>query len=69
MVRAFDRAKTVALREINLNVVTGLCEFEIPFVIMEIPAVFNLLLGKPWIHTVNAIPLFIRNSSLFQGID
>lgn len=56
MVRAFDGTKTSGCREIDLKVLIGPCEFEIPFVVIDIPAVFNLLLGHPWIHTAGAIP-------------
>lgn len=56
MVRAFDGTKTSTNREIDLKVIIGPCEFEIPFVVVEIHGVFNLLLESPWIHSAGAIP-------------
>lgn len=63
MVRAFDGTKTSTYGEIDLKVLVGPCEFEIPFVVIDIPAVFSLLLGRPWIHTTGSIP-----SSLHQRV-
>ena len=38
-------------------------QFVIPFQVLDIPRSFNLLLGRPWIHSVGAIP-----SSLHQMV-
>lgn len=56
IVRALDGAKTVVLGEIDLKGLTGACEFDIPFVLIDIPTVFNLVLGLPWIYTTGALP-------------
>lgn len=63
MVRSFDGTKISACGEIDLNILVGPCEFEDPFVVLDIPTAFNLLLGCPWIHTAEAIP-----SSLHQKV-
>lgn len=60
---AFDGTKTSACGEIDLKVLIGPCEFEISFVVVHIPVVFNVLLGRPWIHSVGAI-----SSSLHQKV-
>lgn len=62
IVQAFDGTKT-SMRENWFKVIIGPCEFEIPFVLVDIPVVFNLLLGRSWIHLAGAIP-----SSLHQKI-
>lgn len=44
MVRAFNGTKTVLLGEIDVRVLIRPCDFEIPFVVVNIPTVFTLLL-------------------------
>lgn len=51
MVIAFGEAKNVALGEIDLKVLIGPCE---PFVVVDIPAIFNLLFGRPWTYNATA---------------
>lgn len=34
----------------------GPCEYKVSLTVVDIPAIFNLLLGWPWIHTAGAIP-------------
>lgn len=51
MVRAFDGTKTSTYGEIDLKATIGPCEFEISFVVVDVPALFNRLLGRPRIHT------------------
>lgn len=46
MVQAFDGTKTLACEKIDLKVTIGPREFKIPFVGVDIPIVFNLLLGR-----------------------
>ncbi|PKI34782.1 hypothetical protein CRG98_044827, partial [Punica granatum] len=41
----------------------GPCSFSITFQVLDIPNAFSLLLGRPWIHSVGAIP-----SSLHQKL-
>lgn len=48
MVWAFDDTKASACREIDLKILVSLYKFEISFVTVDIPVVFNLLLGRPW---------------------
>lgn len=64
MVRTFDGIKKVTPGEIDLKVLIGPCEFEISFVVVDIPAIFNSLLGLLWIHTAKGI-----SSSLHEKID
>lgn len=69
MVRAFDGTKTAALREIDLKLMIGLWKFEIPFVDVDIPTVFNLLLGRPWIHIASAIPSSLHHKVKFISVN
>ena len=62
-VRAFDGSKRGVLGEVELQVEIGPQQFSIPFQVLEIPRSFNLLLGRPWIHSAGAIP-----SSLHQMV-
>lgn len=56
MILIVDDTKTMDLEEMDLKFLTGPWEFEIPFAVVDVLAVFNLLLGRPWIHTVSTIP-------------
>ena len=47
----------------DLEVRIGPQIFIIPFQVLDIPRTFNLLLGRPWIHSAGAIP-----SSLHQKV-
>lgn len=44
-VEAFEGTKTSACREVDLKILVGQCEFEVSFVILDIPVVYKLLLG------------------------
>ena len=62
-VRAFDGSKRDIAGEVDLEVEIGPQTFTIPFQVLDIPRTFNLLLGRPWIHSAGAIP-----SSLHQKV-
>lgn len=49
MVRSFDGTNTSACSKIDLEILIGLCKFDVSFVVVDIPIVFNLLLRQPWI--------------------
>lgn len=55
MVGAFDCTETSANWKKDLKILVGPCEFKVSSVAVDIPTVFNLLLGRPWIHSVGAI--------------
>lgn len=56
MVRTIDVNKTSACGEIDINILVDPREFEVSFVVLDIPTVLNLFLGRPWIHSTGAIP-------------
>lgn len=49
--RAFDGTKISTCDKIDLNILIGPCEFEVSFVVVDIPTIFNLLLRKLRIHS------------------
>lgn len=56
VIRAFDGSKHETLGEVDLNVTIGPVDFSIPFQVMDIHSTYNMLLGRPWIHTAGAVP-------------
>ena len=48
---------------IHLPVKIGPYEFQVTFHILDIPAAYNMLLGRPWIHPTGAVP-----STLHQNV-
>ncbi|CAL1400878.1 unnamed protein product [Linum trigynum] len=63
VVRAFDGTKRKVIGEIELSIQIGPSIFNISFQVMDITPTYNLLLGRPWIHSTRAVP-----SSLHQKV-
>jgi hypothetical protein len=61
IVRAFDGTRREVLGEIDLPVEVGPQVYNINFQVLRIDSPYNLLLGRPWLHTAGAVP-----SSLHQ---
>jgi hypothetical protein len=57
------------MREIDLNVIIGPAEFEVTFQVVDIKSTFNLILGRPWLHTHKVIPSSLHQclKFLFDG--
>nr|XP_025884692.1 uncharacterized protein LOC104646013 [Solanum lycopersicum] len=55
-VRAFDGVQRETLGAVNLTIQMGLTEFEAKFQVLDIDTSYNLLLGRPFIHTAGAFP-------------
>ena len=62
-VRAYDSTRREVLGTLTLDLLIGSITFSTLFQVLRIPTSFNLLLGRPWIHTAGAIP-----SSLHQKV-
>ncbi|RDY04761.1 hypothetical protein CR513_11483, partial [Mucuna pruriens] len=62
-VKAFDGSKREVMGEITLPICIGPITFDITFQVMDIRPTYSCLLGRPWIHAVEAIP-----SSLHQRV-
>lgn len=69
MVQAFGGTKTSACGEIDLKVLICPCEFEISFVVVDVPAVFSLLLAHRYIRLEPFRPVYIMESNLCQAIN
>ncbi|PKI62727.1 hypothetical protein CRG98_016881 [Punica granatum] len=52
-VRAFDGSRREVNGEIDLLIDIGPCSFSVTFQVLDIPNAFSLLLGRPWIHSLN----------------
>ncbi|XP_043687918.1 uncharacterized protein LOC122639153 [Telopea speciosissima] len=62
-VRAYDNMRRNVLGVFLTVIVVGPVEFEVDFQVIDIPATFNMILGRPWLHKTGAI-----SSSLHQKI-
>ncbi|KAJ9167500.1 hypothetical protein P3X46_022148 [Hevea brasiliensis] len=63
VVRAFDGTRREVLGDIDLPLQVGACTFNVTFQVMNIEPAYTMLLGRPWIHSANAVP-----STLHQRI-
>ncbi|XP_071926902.1 uncharacterized protein [Coffea arabica] len=61
IVRGFDGAQREPIGEVDLVVEMGPAQFQIACQVMHFPSVYNVLLGRSWIHKSGAVP-----SSLHQ---
>ena len=55
-VRAYDNTRREVMSTLTLELMIGLVVFHVLFQVLRIPISFNLLLGRPWIHSTGAIP-------------
>ncbi|KAL6315066.1 hypothetical protein AAG906_030919 [Vitis piasezkii] len=62
-VRVYDSTQREVMGTLTIDLLIGPTTFSILFQVLRIPASFNLLLGRPWIHQAGAIP-----SSLHQKV-
>ncbi|XP_071940869.1 uncharacterized protein [Coffea arabica] len=61
IVRGFNGAQREPIGEADLVVEMGPAQFQITCQVMHFPSIYNILLGRPWIHKSGAVP-----SSLHQ---
>ena len=62
-VRAYDGTQRIVMGTLTIHVMIGPVRYFILFQVFRIQSSFNLLLGRPWIHEVGAIP-----SLLYQKV-
>ncbi|XP_042489871.1 uncharacterized protein LOC122069852 [Macadamia integrifolia] len=62
-VRAYDNTRRSVLGIFTVVIVVRPAEFEVDFQVIDIPASFNMILGRPWLHKAGAV-----SSSLHQKI-
>ncbi|XP_040950682.1 uncharacterized protein [Gossypium hirsutum] len=63
VVRAFDGTERKVMGRIDIPLEIGPNTYEVDFLVMDIKPSNNYLLGRPWIHSVGAVP-----SSLHQKL-
>ncbi|XP_070004876.1 uncharacterized protein [Nicotiana sylvestris] len=54
-VKAFDDSQRSIIGEISLCLQMGPTWFNVDFQVIDVPASYNLLLGRPWIHAAGAV--------------
>ncbi|XP_070035316.1 uncharacterized protein [Nicotiana tomentosiformis] len=65
-VRGFDGGGKDSVGDIMLNLSIGPVEFTMEFQVLDVTASYNLLLGRPWIHTAKAIPSSLHQMVKFE---
>ncbi|XP_027060688.1 uncharacterized protein [Coffea arabica] len=61
VVRGFDGSRRESMGEADLVLEIGPAQFQVTCQVMDFSSVYNILLGRPWIHTFNSM-----SSSLHQ---
>ncbi|XP_027157167.1 uncharacterized protein LOC113758581 [Coffea eugenioides] len=69
VVRGFDGAQRESIGEVNLVVEMGPAQFQIACQVMHFPSVYNVLLGRPWIHSSGAVPSSLHQVLKFVAND
>ena len=55
-IRAYDSTQRKVMGTLEIELLIGPTTFVVVFQVLRIPTSFNLLLSRPWIHRVGAIP-------------
>ena len=63
--KAFDNTHHDALGILVIHLVVGPAKFEVAFYIVDVESSFNLLLGSPWLHKHQVIPLTLHRMIKF----
>ena len=62
-IRAYDNSRRPICGTVQLHITTGPIQKLVEFHVVDIKPTFNLLLGRPWLHELGAVP-----SSLHQMV-
>jgi hypothetical protein len=65
VVRAFDGTRREVIGEIELPIEIGPQVYDINFQVLRIDSPYNLLLGRPWLHTAGAVPSSLHQKMKF----
>nr|CAN69270.1 hypothetical protein VITISV_025970 [Vitis vinifera] len=65
IVCAYDSTRMEVMGTLEIELLIGLATFVVVFQVLRIPTSFNLLLGRPWIHRVGAIPYSLHQKVKF----
>ena len=63
MLRAYDNSKREVLGIVTLKLSIRPMVQKVEFQVLNIASCFNMLLGRPWIHDIEAVP-----SSLYKKV-
>ena len=55
VIKAYDTTSREVMRTVQIRTQVGLGQHDIDFHVLDVPATFNLLLGRPWLHQVKAV--------------
>ncbi|XP_075633339.1 uncharacterized protein LOC142605786 [Castanea sativa] len=62
-VRAYDNSRREVLETITLELTIRPMVKKVDFLVLNIASCFNMFLGRPWIHDIEAVP-----SSLYKKV-
>ena len=72
-VQGFDNTTEQLLSVITLPITIGVATLQTPIHVMPYDLSYNLLLGRPWIHEMNAVPStlhrimkYVYNNKIYQ---
>ncbi|XP_070019498.1 uncharacterized protein [Nicotiana sylvestris] len=65
-VKAFDGSQRSTIGEISLCLQMGPTWFDVDFQVIDVPASYNLLLGRPWIHAAGAVASTLHQAVKFE---
>ena len=56
IIRAYDDSKKQLLGTFKATITVGEIESIMEFIVLDIPPIFALLLGRPWFHPLRGVP-------------
>ncbi|XP_070013604.1 uncharacterized protein [Nicotiana sylvestris] len=65
-VKAFDGSQRSTIGEISPCLQMGPTWFEVDFQVIDVPASYNLLLRRPWIHATGAVASMLHQEVMFE---
>ncbi|XP_070013366.1 uncharacterized protein [Nicotiana sylvestris] len=65
-VKAFDGSQRSTIGEISMCLQMGPTWFDVDFQVIDVPAYYNLLLGRPWIHITGAVTSTLHRAVKFE---
>ncbi|XP_070004351.1 uncharacterized protein [Nicotiana sylvestris] len=65
-VKAFYGSQRSTIGEISLCLQMGPTWFDVEFQVIDVPASYNLLLGRPWIHAARAVASTLHQAVKFE---
>ncbi|XP_027077130.1 uncharacterized protein [Coffea arabica] len=69
VVRGFDGSRRKSMGEADLVLEIGPAQFQVTCQVMDFSSVYNILLGRPWIHASNSVPSSLHQMLRFIAND